>query len=82
MLRGTEFLTVVFDIERQIFEVDIMGLEGIHLLLGAVPLQGEFDRKWVLRSMTTVMRFTPIYGIKWLTMVVDEIGRASCRERV
>jgi len=72
MLKGVQYLTVVFDVERQIFEVDVMGLTGIHLLLGAVPRQGELDRKWVLRSVTAVTRFTPISGVKWLTVVVDE----------
>jgi hypothetical protein len=72
MLRGAQYLTVVFDVERQIFEVDLLGLRGIHLLLGAVPRHGQFDRKWVLRSMATVARFAPISGVRWLTMAVDE----------
>jgi len=72
VLKGVQFLTVVFDVERQIFEVDILGPAGIHFLLGAVPWEGEFDRKWVLRSMATVTRFAPVSGVKWLTVVVDE----------
>ena len=70
-LKTAQFLTVVFDVERQIFEVDILG-EGINLLLGAVSRQEDFDRKWVLRSMAAVTRFTPIAGINWLTVAVDE----------
>lgn len=74
MLKGAQYLTVVFDVEREIFEVDLLGPKGhgVHLLLGAVPRQGEFDRKWVLRSMTAVTHFAPVSGVKWLTVVVDE----------
>lgn len=72
MLKGTRFLTVVLDVERQIFEVDIMGPEGIHLTVGTVPLQGALDRKWVLRSMAAIVRLAPISEVKWLTVVVDE----------
>ena len=72
-LKRPRFLTVVFDVEKQIFEVEILESgQGVHLLLGAVPRNGQFERKWVLRSMTAVARFTPLSGVKWLTMVVDE----------
>jgi hypothetical protein len=70
-LKTAQFLTVIFDVERQIFEVDIFG-EGINLLLGAIPWHEELDRKWVLRSMAAVTRFTPISSVKWLTVAVDE----------
>ena len=72
VLKGVQFLAVIFDVERQIFEVDVLGPGNVHLLLGAIPRQGDFDRKWVLRSMATVTRFTPIFGVRWLTVVVDE----------
>ena len=72
VLKGSKYLTVVFDVEREIFEVDILGPKGIQLLLGAVPRQGVFDRKWVLRSMIAVTHFAPVSGVKWLTVVVDE----------
>ena len=72
ILTGARYLTVVFDVEREIFEVDILGQKGVHLLMGAVPRQGEFDRKWVLRSMAAVTHFPPVSGVKWLTVVVDE----------
>ena len=72
MLEKVQLLTVVLDVEKQVFEVETMGPEDVHILLGAVPRQGRFERKWVLRSMTAVARFTPVSGVKWLTVVVDE----------
>ena len=72
VLKSPQFLTVVFDVEKGVFEVEILGPGDIHILLGAVPREGRFERKWVLRSMTTVTRFAPLSGIKWLTMVIDE----------
>ena len=71
-LKRPRFLTAVFDIEKQIFEIETLGPENIHILLGAVPRQGRFERKWVLRSMAAVTRFAPLSGVKWLTMVIDE----------
>ena len=65
-------LTVILDVEKQIFEVEIIGPGDVHILLGAVPRLGRFERKWVLRSMAAVTRFTPVSGVKWLTVVVDE----------
>ena len=72
ILEKVQLLTVVFDVEKQVFEVEIMGPEDVHILIGAVPRLGRFERKWALRSMTAVARFTPVSGVKWLTMVVDE----------
>jgi len=71
-LKRPRFLTAVFDVEKQIFEVETLGPGNIHILLGAVSRQGRFERKWVLRSMAAVTRFAPLAGIKWLTMVIDE----------
>lgn len=71
-LRDPQFLTVVFDVERQIFEVETPGPENVHILLGAIPREGRFGRKWVLRSMAAVTRFAPLSGVKWLTVVIDE----------
>ena len=72
ILEKVQLLTVVLDVEKQVFEVEMMGPEDVHILLGAVPRLGRFERKWVLRSMTAVARFTPVSGVKWLTVVVDE----------
>ena len=72
VLKGVQFLAIVFDVERRIFEVDILEPKGAHLLLGAASRQGEFDRKWVLRSMAAITRYASISGVKWLTVVVDE----------
>lgn len=71
-LERIHLLTVVFDVGKQVFEVEIMGPEGVHILLGAVPRLGKFERKWVLRSMAAVTRSTSTSGVKWLTMVIDE----------
>ena len=71
-LRTSQLLTAVFDVEKQIFEVEVQGTDSLDLLLGVVPRQGEFDRKWILRSMNAVTRFAPFTGVKWLTVVIDE----------
>ena len=72
MPEKVQLLTVILDVEKQVFEVEITGPEDVHILLGAVPRLGRFERKWVLRSMTAVARFTPASGVRWLTMVIDE----------
>ena len=72
ILDKVHVLTVILDVEKQVFEVEIIGPGDVHILLGAVPRLGRFERKWVLRSMAAVTRFTPVSGMKWLTMVVDE----------
>lgn len=72
ILKAPQFLTVVFDVEKQVFEVEVMETDGVHVLIGAVSREGRFDRKWVLRSMSAVTRFTPLGGVRWLTAVIDE----------
>ena len=72
VLEKTQLLTVILDVEKQVFEVEIMGSDDVHILLGAVPRLEKFERKWVLRSMAAVTRFTPTSGVRWLTMVIDE----------
>ena len=67
-----QILTVILDIEKQVFEIEIVGPEDVHILLGAVPRLGRFERKWVLRAMTVIARFVPASGVRWLTMVIDE----------
>ena len=67
-----QLLTVILDVEKQVFEIEIIGPEDVHILLGALPRMGRFERKWVLRAMTVVARFAPASGVRWLTMVIDE----------
>jgi hypothetical protein len=64
MLKRPQFLTVVFDVKKGIFEVEILGPGDIHLLLGAVPREGRFERKWVLRSMTYCDTVCPTFRHK------------------
>ena len=68
----TSQLTAIFDVQKQVFEIEVLWTDGLDLLLGVVPRQGQFDRKWVLRSMNAVTRFTPLASAKWLTVVIDE----------
>ena len=72
ILGMAQSLNAVFDVEKQIFEVEVLGTGGVDLLLGVVPRRGEFNRKWVLRSMNAITRLTPVSGVRWLTVVVDE----------
>ena len=72
VLEKVQLLTVVLDVEKQAFEVEIAGPDNIHILLGAVPRAGRFERKWAIRSMAAVTRSILNSGVKWLTVVVDE----------
>ena len=71
-LENVQLLTVILDTEKQVFEVEIMGLGDLHILLGATPRTGRFERKWALRSMAAVARSISISGVKWLTMITNE----------
>ena len=68
ILEKVQLLTVVLDVGKQVFEVEIIGPEDVRILLGVVPRLGEFKRKWVLRSMAAITRFTPASGVKWRTV--------------